>query len=209
MKEKICIVCGKKAEIGNFCKKCFLKRAELFRVKNFSIMICDCGAYFDKKWKKSNLKLEDLVKKIILDRIESKNEIVEKSVDLKKVGNRFFATVKCKGKIRGIEKIEKKSVVVKFEKRKCEACSRLAGGYYEAVVQVRGNKKEEIMKKLNLKGIVEIKKIKNGYDIKLLSKSEAKKLLRKFKKDFNITISKKLVTQKKDKKIYRDYYCVR
>jgi len=214
MKKMFCIKCGKKAEIGNFCRKCFLERKELFKIKDFHLMVCDCGSYYDKSWVKSDLDIKDLVKKMIGEKIVTDNKIVNKKISLKRVGNKYIATVHCTGFISNIRKQETKKVVVTIKKRKCDVCSKIAGGYHEAVLQIRGEKKEMILSKLKLEkpfieAVVKIERVKNGYDIKMLDKKIARKITRKFGKKFKVKKSQKLITLKKDRRIYRDYYSIR
>jgi NMD protein affecting ribosome stability and mRNA decay len=202
-----CIKCGKKAEIGNFCKKCFLERTELFTIDNLSVTLCDCKRYlYNDKWY-PYLSLEKLIKEIVSKNIKKNFKIIEEDIKMRKIGNGYKVRIVCKGRVNNLTKTEEKTITVTIKKRLCDNCTKLRGNYYEAVLQIRN---EDILKKiiemLGNKPYI-INKVKNGYDIKLINKRDAK-IIKQIK---GITVIKsfKHVTRKKDKNIFREFYSVR
>lgn len=201
-----CIKCGRDAEVGNFCEKCYLSMEKLFDIKDFNIILCDCGAYYDRKW---NPPTKDLISEQILKNINSKNKI-KISVTRKEYGNRITIFITAKGIIPPAKtpKEETKKITITIKKKKCDECIKLSGGYYEALVQIRGEKADKLLEKFkSIKGISSIERNKDGYDIKLLDKKKVSAFLSareiEFKKSY------KFVTTKKDKKLYRDVYSIR
>lgn len=197
-----CIVCGKNAEIDNFCKKHYMERIKLFEIKDFSIYACqDCGKGEPD---------DDYIKKQIKWNFKAKEVDIHKKI----VGNRIIATITATGKIgHGLEKKEKRYVKITMHKRKCDLCIKKSGGYFESVFQIRGKDKDEILgiieKLSNTDDISSINLVKPGYDVKFISKKKAATLAKTLKRNFSVTGSYKLIGQKKDKKLYRSFYAVR
>jgi NMD protein affecting ribosome stability and mRNA decay len=206
----LCIKCGREAVIGNFCENCFLEKEKLFDIEDFTIAICDCGSYYDEIWQKPRA-TDEIIRCLIEKKIKTKNKITGKKILLKKVGNRVFASVVCSGFISPCKKSkeEEKRISILIKIKKCDQCVKLIGGYYEAVLQIRGDYDNIFDKiKCHLPKTARIGKIKHGYDIRFLRKSDAAKVSRKLI-EFEIKKSFKFVTTKKGKKLYRNYYSVR
>lgn len=197
-----CIKCGCQAEKGNFCTKCFLETHELFNIKDFGMLYCGiCGI--------NMYEIKDKAK----SSVKSKNVINSTDVSLKQLGNRFYATVTCTGKIDGVAKKETKKSLVMLRRQMCDMHVKLSGGYYEAMIQVRGPNKEVVLKKVKQllpeKSIVTIEAIKEGYDIKIMRKSNAASAAKTLRDRFSVKDSYKVGGSKKGKMVYRNYYAVR
>ncbi len=198
-----CVKCGGEAKIDNFCERCFAERHELFTAKSFTMFYCDiCKVK------------EDEIKDKIKSSLKSKNSLTSINVKLKIVGNKVHATITCMGNIKGAKKEETKKALVILRRQMCEMHVRLSGGYYEAVFQVRGDKKEAIMRAaerlLPRKSIVGVNDLKEGYDIKIMSKTTAIAAVKELRrKGFEAKDSYKLVGSKKGQKLYRNYYAIR
>lgn len=197
-----CIKCGKPAKVGNFCSECFLERENLFGLKDFTFVYCGlCGLNKDE--------LIDRIK----GSIKSSNEIIDIKVSTKIVGNKVHTTVKCIGKINGLKKEgEEKSLVI-LRQKMCDMHVKLSGGYYEAVIQVRGENKEDILKRLvkNLpeKSIINVEKLPEGYNLKIMRKANAAAAAKHFMEKYDVKTSFKLVGSKKGTKLYRNFYAIR
>jgi len=199
-----CIKCGGPAVAGNFCEKCFLDREHLFEVENFTSSFCpDCKRY------------EPEIKRGIMQSIKTNNKIKNCSISEKHVGNRIYAKITCIGTINPLKKPvrQEKTILITVHKRKCENCIKISGGYYEAVLQVRGKNKERILRKIEKfvkKGdVANIIHLKEGMDIRLVNKNSASKLIKIFRDYFDVKESYKLVGEKKGKKLHRNYYAIR
>ncbi len=200
-----CIKCGKEAVAGNFCKKCFLDSNRLFAIRDFTTRVCqNCG-------KLEEGPIEEQIKK----KIETKNRITYVDIKSRQSGNRINADVACEGFIHPLKSLVKENhkILITLKKTKCTQCVELSGGYYEAVLQVRGEQQERIMRKLEKmvdnENISRVIKLKEGYDVRLIKKSSAPKIARFLREYFTIKESYKLVGEKKGKRLYRNYYAVR
>lgn len=90
----------------------------------------------------------------------------------------------------------------------CRNCSRESGGYYESILQLRGDFSENIVEfieeKIREESFCRIEEVKNGFDFYVGSKSVANKvaeILRR--KGFEIKKSYKIVTRKDGRDVYR------
>ncbi len=197
-----CIKCGKDAEVDNFCRDCFAKISTLFDIKGFELQYCEqCG--IDQNSIKSEIK----------SAIKTENEIEKMKITLKIVGNKVHATVTCNGNIRNIPKGEEKKVLVVLRKKTCDVHVKLSGGYYEAVIQIRGNEKDNIMNRIMKlvpqKAVVGVETLPEGYNIKVMRKANAAKAVKALGKGFDVKKSFKLAASKKGQKLYRNYYAIR
>ncbi|MBI3191001.1 hypothetical protein HYZ41_04845 [archaeon] len=200
-----CIKCGKTAVANNFCKECFLGSAHLFDLKDFEMHKCHgCG----------NFK-EVSVQGQIEREIKTKNKITSCSVKTKKVGNRLVATVTCSGFVSPLRNTvtEDKKINITIKKFMCKKCIEISGGYYEAVIQVRGDKKDKLMNKLHKmlpqNAVTTVVPLKEGYDVRLRKRGYASTAVSYLRGRFEVKQSYKLVGEKKGKKIYRNFYAIR
>lgn len=207
MLKQICIKCGKAARTDNLCERCFLQR-RFFDIENFRIVVCSsCDSYYENGWHPKVL--DEAIRDMIKKRIKSGEKIIIKGISLKKIGNRIIADVSCGFVKFGKINIAKKEVTITIKKQKCDRCVKLSGGYYEAILQIRSGEADTILNKINeilSDAITSVNKVKNGYDIKIMDKGEASKVMglgRDIKKTY------KLVGEKKGKRLIRDCYSIR
>ena len=94
----------------------------------------------------------------------------------------------------------------------CDNCIKIRGNYYEAVMQIRGERAEKLLNKviesLQTK-IAAIDKIKQGYDVRIIDKKSAAFFVQNIRRKHSVTQSYKLVGKKKGKELYRNYYAIR
>lgn len=202
-----CIKCGKKASVDVFCDNCFLSQNSLFELKDFSLAICNCGKYYERSWIR-NGNIENVIENQIKNRMKVRGVIKKTSIKLRRRGSYFIATVTCSGRIKPCKKMKKeeKTITVAVKKRQCDICSKISGGYYEAVLQLRGKNAGCLLKRLELPETAAIQELKVGYDVKLLKKKDAYAIIKDLKPEKK---SFKFVGTKKGRKIYRDYYLFR
>ncbi len=207
-----CIKCGKPAFAGNFCEGCYVEKKELFGLKTVKMRYCDnCGKFYTQKEKISPETLENF----LLAQMMSKNAIKDTKVKLSQRPDKIHAVITAKGFARPSKKLieDRKEVLIHPRKMKCDNCVKILGSYHEAVVQVRGEKKERILAKarklLKPSEFANIAVLKEGYDIKVIDKSVAARLAQAMREMFAVKQSFKLVGEKKGRKIYRNFYSVR
>ncbi|MFH1785081.1 MAG: NMD3-related protein [Candidatus Micrarchaeota archaeon] len=108
----------------------------------------------------------------------------------------------------------KRSIPLELKKTICQDCSRISGGYYEGIIQLRGDRK-----KIEKTAIMLISKLEN---VTFLTKTEEKdegidiyigrsKPIVRLVSDLGITtvITKKLVGRDQGKRLYRTTFLIR
>ncbi len=158
--------------------------------------------------------LPDTIEDAVRKEIKTKNKIEKINIKPKKTGNKVDVEVTAHGRFteRRVEKKETKKILVLVTDRMCQNCIKLRGNYFEAVIQVRGEKKEKILKILmeHMKNkIASIDTLKEGYDVKIIDKKIAASVSQGLQKKYKITKSFKLAGKKKGKELYRNYYAIR
>ena len=197
-----CIKCGKAANVGNFCTEHFLESQTLFSMKDFAFIYCkQCG-----------INEKDMMDKI-WQSIKTEYILLGKKFSLKTVGNKVRVTLTITGKIRGLKKTEAHEALVILRQKMCDMHVKLSGGYYEAMIQVRGPDKDAILRKVRHaipeKAITGIESLKEGYNVKIMRKSNAAAAAKALRERFSVKESYKVGGSKKGQMVYRNYYAVR
>jgi len=200
-----CIKCGAEAVAGNFCRFCFLEKNRLFEIEDFTAYSCDVCNKFERGDVKYQIK----------DAVKSNNIITNISIRTRQVGNRIYTAVACTGKIKPLKAAvtEERKMIVFVKKRKCENCVKILGGYYEACLQVRGERSERVMRKIEKtlpgKALAGIDRTKTGFDVRIVDKKAAAETVKYLRSYFDVKESYKLVGEKKGRKLYRNFYAIR
>ncbi len=105
-----------------------------------------------------------------------------------------------------------KSIELKIKHETCQRCYRISAGYYEAIVQLRGNVKkmdslsEKIKRYVERRGgfITKVESIDNGLDIY----ASDKMMMNEFFNDYDLKPKRsfRLYGLRKGKKLYRNTY---
>lgn len=224
-REMFCIKCNKPAFAnGNFCKDCLAKQYDLFRIQSTTAKSCsNCNMYEVKggKWQEFASD-DDAALHIAKESIESAGEIKKISTRMRKAGNVYYVELTCTGFLsipyldERLEKTEKREMIIKFRKIKCDVCAKVSGNYFEAILQLRGEKQNELLetvKKLaGPRTITKIETKREGHDVYMTFKKDAKRVVSLLKKRRAMTSLKKSYKfkgEKKTVKLYRDYYAIR
>jgi nonsense-mediated mRNA decay protein 3 len=103
----------------------------------------------------------------------------------------------------------------KFRNQTCQRCDRVNGGYYEAIVQLRGNRERilnliaKLTKYIERRGgfISKIEKVDNGMDMY----TSDKMMMNEFFHDYELKPERsfRLYGEKKGKRLYRNTYSLR
>lgn len=219
-RQKVCPSCGasesEKPFVGNFCIQCYLKLYTPVVVpEEFKVKLCPrCQALRLGRWVR-DWSYEDVLK-YLSSKVKIKLENSDVSGSIRE--NKLFL------KISGFEQgqfVELEfQIPIVFVKEVCPSCSRKAGGYYEAVLQLRGKGVEEVLEKIEFlvsqaKGpmdfITKIERRKEGIDVYLGSRKLASRLISELSKDFKFKVrsSIKLHGVKNGKRVYRITYALR
>lgn len=176
----MCPSCGKDYDLlyENLCLSCFLRKLEIQKI---SLRKCkNCNKYFVSN--RSFLSEEEAI------------EYYRRKFLYKKIGELINILPAEKIKIS-----EKKFV--------CNECKNIITRKIEAIVQLRGENVENVVREFGLVG----KKVEHGYDVNFSLKRYAYDFINEIKKRYNLLckVSKKLIGVKSGKRVYRDTILVR
>jgi nonsense-mediated mRNA decay protein 3 len=228
--EKFCVKCGKTTDalIHGMCTDCFLKRHELFEMKEINVERC-------VKCKKGRVKghWEYLSNETIANEVSSKvklNHNLDQPkifVELTPQGETDFeANITVEGFLDGVLVSKKMRIFFSLDKVSCDACMKLCSNYREAIIQLRAGSQEEadamleVTKELlaqesakdSLSASIKTLSMKRAYDLWIGSNKGASKVARKLSKLYKTEIicSKKLIGQEDSgKEKYRFTYCIK
>jgi nonsense-mediated mRNA decay protein 3 len=144
---KFCPKCGKETDefFDAVCKDCFREGITLLEPASVavSLHVCThCGDYFKGKERTSmEAVVEDAVRKAVRKKHgpDCVVEIPELRIELSENERSAQVFLTVKTKIKGVEIEEQGEESVILKREACERCSRIAGGYYAAIVQIRAD----------------------------------------------------------------------
>jgi len=204
MKKLICIKCGNEALANSLCKDHFKLDAPLLRVKAVDIIVrCKkCQKYFVRGIKSETI--EDAIDAATTIHTQPDTQI---NIDFKERGKKFYLKVNATKKENGVEVKDEEKVLIKLSTAMCIDCSRVSGGYSEAVIQYRANNEKDVEFLLSKSSF--LKESKNGMDFFFTNKGEATKIAKDFRSKYAVIKTSKLMGKKKGKEIYKDFYSVK
>jgi NMD protein affecting ribosome stability and mRNA decay len=204
-----CPLCNKSSDeirfVGNFCESCIIKKLEKRipdKVTVYQCRFCNRikeGRIFSRMGNKA------LARAI---RIELK---LQEDVKVKAFNSEEVSAV-FRAEVDGEKVIFPKRLALKIAHETCQRCYRISSGYYEAIVQLRGNFVKinsiiaRITKYVEKRGgfIAKVDKVENGKDVYVSDKLAMNEF-------FNYchlkpTRSFRLYGMKNGKKVYRNTY---
>ena len=231
-----CFRCGEReAIIDGLCKECYMETHRLIEAPDYiDLMFCaHCGAISadGTKWKDYEDFQEGIMESTLRFIYISRDaKLLELDTDLREMDPRNYV---LKGK--GIFKIGDETEEVRFESKirmkrtTCPRCSRINGGYYEAIIQVRASNREMseeekmeseefIASRIESMGkesrdifITDEEEMHGGLDFYISNARAAKNVARELAHHTSgtLTESKKLAGRKEGEDIYRFTYLVR
>ena len=230
-----CVECGKEEKIfrNGVCISCYLKNNSFTKGPEIlDIYTCQkCSSYkYKNTWLQESF--EDTLKRHIKDSFKISKEL--KDVRIKTDCDEKGKNIVCKANISGFledNKITEQHVLtVRMRGTICDVCSKQFGGYFEAVLQIRADKRkpgeEELenikitvkktVESLKAKGnrglfITDIGKEHGGIDFYLSEKGSAYTIAKKIQEQFGgeIKQSSTNVGMKDSRQIYRMTYLIR
>jgi nonsense-mediated mRNA decay protein 3 len=156
-----CVECGIEGEIykDGVCIKCYLLNKKFSKGPEIlDLPVCvHCQGYkFKNTW--TNDLLDDILRRIIKNNFKISKELqnIDINIDFNETPRGLECKVYISGLIQEKEINEEHDLLIRLRKTVCEVCSRQFGGYHEAIIQVRTEKrkfsKEEL---INIKATVE------------------------------------------------------
>lgn len=237
MSSLFCPKCGNETEDfhDNVCSSCFIGNKVLIESPDVAYaQICPgCGAVFKRgKW---SLKEDeattviDCVKDTLSINKEAANIVLDlspKQLDY----SRYKVHLDAHADIRGVPIEYSKDIEVRINWISCETCSRISGGYFEGIVQIRADKRiptaDELMKCREIAENVAARSKEKGDRLAYIAKTEnleegldlyvglmklGKQICRAIIDNFGgkFSESPKLVGQKNGVDLYRITYALR
>ena len=226
---KFCSKCGKKTDelFDSLCKECFIEGVRLIEAENLEISVCkSCGGYFKGHDRTS---IEDAVDGFIRRRIRRKFgsdvevEGVEEEIKEEKGKKRAEVFLAVKAVVRGVEIEERGELEVILKTETCERCSKIAGGYHEAIVQIRAKDRVPTEEELAIATkiaysclresdfISKEEALKKGLDIFVSSIKSGRKISKEIVKKLggSVSESRKLYGRRDGRDVYRVSFSVR
>ncbi len=226
-----CPECGKETSelYNNRCKECFLSNITLIKCPPVvKILVCPvCGAHFTAgKWTRETDRREMLFYEIAgsirmhPDATHEKLDISEEKIDR----SRCLVHVSVSAVVSGLDVTAAADVEIRIKNETCDTCSRIAGGYYAGIVQLRANHRlisekevdrcielaDHLLKKLMEKGdrfafISKVEELKEGVDLYIGSATSCKQVCRAIIRELggSYTTSPSLVGRKDGEDLYR------
>jgi nonsense-mediated mRNA decay protein 3 len=146
-----CPKCGNETEtfFENLCASCFRAGIRLLEPDRIaedvraSVTVCPhCGDFF-KGNERTELEavVEDAIRRAISKTYgpECPIEVVELRIEYDEGARSAHVFLRVKAIIKGLEVVESAEFTVPVRRAICVQCSRIAGGYYAAIVQIRAD----------------------------------------------------------------------
>jgi nonsense-mediated mRNA decay protein 3 len=230
-----CVECGKETPIfrNGVCLRCYLSHTQFSKGPTIlDITMCPrCSAY---KYKNTWLQepFPATLKRHVTDAFHISPEL--KDIDIQTRCSERERILKCTVFISGALEdqtiTEQHPLTVRIRRNTCDVCSREAGGYYEAIVQIRAEQRtlsknelktlrstvETIVSQYQESGnrglfITDIDEKREGLDFFISEKQTALSIAKKIQGQFGGTFKQSASTagMKDSKQVYRMTYLVR
>jgi nonsense-mediated mRNA decay protein 3 len=231
-----CVECGNDIPIfrNGVCLSCYLKATQFSKGPAIiDIIMCPrCSCYKHKNIWVSEEPFDDILKRFVKEAFTINPELkdVEIQTQCKEQERIRSCVVLISGSLEGQRITEQHSLTVRIRHTTCEVCSREAGGYYEAILQIRAEQRtftnaeletlrcavETMVEDFQASGkrglfIADIAQKREGLDFFLSEKGTAlsigKKIQEQFGGDFKQSASS--AGMKDSRQMYRMTYLVR
>ncbi len=231
--QSFCPKCGttEGSFIKGFCKKCFLEDHKLIEIdKELWIVHCKRCNKIKVRWQWVN-QSEGSLRELAESKIKIR-ELLNSKIDLEltpKEDGTTIALITVIGEIDNKPLKVSEEVLLKPKEVLCDNCAKIAGNYYESILQIRfrekptqkqvGKKIDEVRKLISyektsnpLAEIVNLVKEKNGFDVYIGSKHAGRIVAERLARKYNSKIIRSYKAKgvdKKGKPRNRFTYCVK
>ncbi len=217
--EKFCPRCGKTVEKvhgpKNVCADCYRTTEDFVEIpEEIEFIQCPvCGNYrIENVWKDF-----EGDQKLVYDVLKQfEKEEVEMAVSFKKRRNKYIVEVMMEVQDAGDTIRQVKNTELVPKEKQCKKCSRYQGGYFEAILQLRGKISEDMFGELMEKAgrmtskdrsdfVSNVEEIHGGYDVYVSSLKMLRSILEDLNEEFDVdeNWSRELVGRKDGEEIYR------
>lgn len=227
-----CPQCGREDEelYQGLCRHCFIKETPLISCPDeVEATICaHCNSTFQAgRWTDSDLDPEELMVEILTESVEPAEgaEYVDLSFKIiNQRGSKWDVLVRAQGRLLGEETDQECQVLVKIKRSVCPDCSKYASGYYEAVIQLRADKRhldpaekeiadsilksqlQKLVEKNRMAYLVDRVEIKEGVDYYIGSYKAARSLVNGLKDSLGGVVGESPRLMGRDKSAGKDLY---
>jgi len=230
-----CVECGSEDQIfrDGVCKNCYVKTHTFTSGPDIiDLPFCvNCNSYKLKNtW--INELLGDALRRLVKNTFKISRELekVDINTKCKEVKDGLACQVFISSLLDNLEINEEHSIHVRLKRGVCDVCSKQSGGYYEAIVQIRADKKkltrnelddickfvENLVENLQEKGnrslfIADMWEGHGGLDFYISERSPGLVIAKKLQERYGGTIkqSSKEVGVKEGKQMFRMTYLIR
>jgi nonsense-mediated mRNA decay protein 3 len=149
-----CVECGRETVIfkEGTCKECYLKTHSFSKGPEIVDMpVCThCDSYKYKNTWTSDL-FDEVIKRVIKNVFHINKELTKVNITTECLDDKDGKNCKViiAGYIDDFEIKEEHKLFVRLKRTVCDVCSRRFGGYHEAVIQIRTDKRKLTSKELN------------------------------------------------------------
>jgi len=230
-----CVECGKEKEIfkDGVCVNCYLKHASFTKGPEIiDIIACtSCSSYkFKNTWFSESF--DETLQRHIKENFQISREL--KKIQIKTDCDEKRKNIVCNVEISGFVKdqlfSEQHKLIVRIKKTNCDVCSKQFGGYFEAILQIRAEKRkpskdelvtirdtvETLIKTIQEKGnrrlfITDVFDERGGIDFYLSEKGSAHNIAKKIQEKYGGEIKQSSTNagMKDSRQIYRMTYLIR
>ncbi len=205
MLKKFCPRCAKETDelLEGVCADCYVKTKKFVDTPpNVSVLVCACGRSNEKKKWVQNASIEEMVERVILSNLgKDKDTAVRIEYEPFRIcgKTRVPVTVVAERQVGGRTVAKSAAVELMIIPQTCDVCSRVSGGYYEAILQIRGPKYRQeqmlaLVKRMvaqygdtdKYSFITQILACKDGVDVYLGSSKVAQKIQQETKRIYNV-----------------------
>jgi nonsense-mediated mRNA decay protein 3 len=230
-----CVECGKEEKIykNGVCLPCYLKQTQFSKGPAIlDIYLCPrCSSYKHKNtWIKEPF--EKILRRHINDAFHISPELKHPTIETecKEQDKTYVCKVAISGFLDDQQITEQHPLTVRIRRSTCDVCSREAGGYYEAILQIRVDQRtftkteltslrtavEKLVEQLQISGkrglfITDISEKREGLDFFLSEKGTALTIAKKIQEQYGgeLKQSASNVGMKDSRQVYRMTYLVR
>jgi len=223
-----CASCGRESEY-TVCGRCLAEKVKVVEIPSvIEILACSkCGKYRLDKWRR--VSLHDAISHHLSRTAGFHEDFRIESVEFRPVGDEVGRyMIEVSGRIRDHSFSHSDYFEVRVRKIACKKCSMQAGGYYEAIIQIRADKREISENELeSILGLIyreteredtnpkafisKLVEKKEGVDVYLGDKKLAHKIARQLTKSFGAELkeSSSIAGREDGRDLYRFTYLVR
>lgn len=148
MTDLFCPKCGKDVDVfyERVCRQCFIGNKKLIEcpLVVYSRICPTCGSVFRKgKWWHKQDEIETIIECVKDNlKVDNKAQNLELSLSGKKLDHsRYQVHMEANATISGAPIDAVQDIEVRINWETCETCSRISGGYFEGIVQIRADKR--------------------------------------------------------------------